>query len=183
VAGAVGPSGLGGPNSAASDAALAERYPPALRALADAGADLLWIESQWDLREALLALRAARGLGLPAVVTFGLVEAGGRLAAPGGTPAQEVLAAVVAEGAAAAGVNCVPAGRALTALAAWAASSLGAPFVAKPSPGLPGAVLPPGAFAAALAPAVEAGLEVAGGCCGATADHLRAISRLLGVAA
>ncbi|HSN92329.1 MAG TPA: homocysteine S-methyltransferase family protein, partial [Anaeromyxobacteraceae bacterium] len=75
--------------------------------------------------------------------------------------------------------NCVAPGPALAALAGWAAGALSVPFAAKPSPGLPGAVLPPAAFAEALAPAFRAGLRVAGGCCGATAEHVRAVGEAL----
>jgi 5-methyltetrahydrofolate--homocysteine methyltransferase len=83
-------------------------------------------------------------------------------------------------GASAAGVNCVPAGAPLAELAAWAQTSLPVPFVAKPSPGLPGEVLPADAFAAALAPALAAGASLAGGCCGATGEHLRALAAAWG---
>ncbi|MFY3745279.1 homocysteine S-methyltransferase family protein [Anaeromyxobacter sp. Red801] len=179
VAGDLGPTALYGPGRPAPDAGLVRaRYARAADALAAAGADLLWVESQWDLAEARLALDAARAAGLPAVVTFSLREEAGRLAAPDGTPAEALLEAVVEAGAAAAGVNCVPAGAALAALAGWAARRLPVRFVAKPSPGLPGAVLGPDAFAEALRPAVEAGLTVAGGCCGAGPGHLAALGRL-----
>lgn len=196
IAGALGPTGLvapgGSPSSpapaasppagappAGSRAALEEAYALPLGALAGAGVDLLWIESQWDPGEARAALAAARRTGLPAVVTFALREAGGRLRAADGTAGEDCLAAVADEGALAAGVNCVFAGEALTSLAAWAAARLPVPFVAKPSPGLPGAVAGPRAFADALRPAFAAGLRIAGGCCGATADHLRAIAPLV----
>ncbi len=141
--------------------------------------DLLWIESQWDLGEARAALAAARRTGLPAVVTFAFEDAGGRFRAPRGPDAQDCLAAMAEEGALAAGVNCVPPGAALTALVAWAAERLPVPFVAKPSPGLPGAVMMPDAFEEALRPAFAAGLRIAGGCCGATAEHLRALAPLV----
>jgi 5-methyltetrahydrofolate--homocysteine methyltransferase len=178
VAGALGPTGLHAPGAATREE-LVRRYHRAFSALATAGADLLWAESQWDLREALAALEAARSVGLPAVVTFGLPEREGRFLAPDGAAMEAHLGAVEAGGASAAGVNCVAAGPALAALARRAASTLRIPFLAKPSPGLPGAVLPPREFAAALSPAVEAGLRIAGGCCGATGDHLRAIGALL----
>jgi 5-methyltetrahydrofolate--homocysteine methyltransferase len=180
VAGAVGPTGLAGPGLAPlSRETIAARYAPALAALAAAGVDLLWIESQWDLGEALGALEAARATGVAAVVTFTPAEREGALRLADGARADDALAAVVAAGAAAAGVNCLFAGGALTALAAWAAAHLPVPFVAKPSPGLPGAVLPPDAFAEALRPAVAAGVRAVGGCCGATADHLRALAPLV----
>jgi 5-methyltetrahydrofolate--homocysteine methyltransferase len=112
-------------------------------------------------------------------VTFTFAEDGGRFRAPDGTPAETFLAGIAADGAAATGVNCVFAGGPLAALAGWAAERLAVPFVAKPSPGLPGAVLAPEAFARALRPALDAGLAIVGGCCGATGDHLRAIAPLL----
>jgi 5-methyltetrahydrofolate--homocysteine methyltransferase len=77
------------------------------------------------------------------------------------------------------GVNCVAAGAPLAALAAWARTTLPVPFVVKPSPGLPGAVLSPQEFAQALAPAVAAGGRLVGGCCGATAGHLAALAAVL----
>lgn len=178
VAGALGPTGLFGPGRAPpASGDVARRYGAAAGALADAGADLLWLESQWDLAEALAALAAARGAGRDVAVTFtARLDGGAGARLPGGTPLLEALAAVEADGAAIAGVNCVFAGAALAELTAAAAARLAIPFAVKPSPGLPGDVLPPEAFAAALAPALRAGARLAGGCCGATADHLRAIA-------
>lgn len=174
VAGALGPTGLAPPlGGGATAAALEARYAAPFAALAAAGVDLLWIESQHDLGEALAALRAARGTGLPAAVTFALEERDGRLRPHRTGDAIEWLRAVEDAGAAAAGVNCVFPGRALDALAADACARLRVPFVAKPSPGLPGAVVSPRAFAAALRPTLAAGVRLAGGCCGTTGDHLR----------
>jgi 5-methyltetrahydrofolate--homocysteine methyltransferase len=180
IAGDLGPTGLAPPGGPAPDPAeLRGRYARAAAALASAGADLLWIESQWDLAEARVALAAARATGLPAAVTFTLAERYGDLEAPDGTDAEALLTAAALDGALAVGVNCVAPGKALARLADWAARKLPVPFVAKPSPGLPGAVLSPAAFAAALRPSIVAGLRVAGGCCGATAEHLRAIAPVL----
>lgn len=179
VAGALGPTGLSPPLGAGADPpALAARYRGPLAALAAAGVDLLWLESQHDLAEALAALGAARELGLPAVVTFALAEREGRLVTRDGSDAGAWLDAVEARGAAAAGVNCVFAGGALARLAA-ARAGRGAPFVAKPSPGLPGAILGPAELAAAIRPAIAAGATLVGGCCGATGEHLRALGAAL----
>lgn len=179
VAGALGPCGLPPPDTAAGRARVEARYARPIAALAAAGVDLLWIESQRDLGESLAALAAARRAGLPSVVTFAFVESEGRFRTPGGAPAEDCLGAAADAGAAAAGVNCVFAGAPLDALAAWAASRLAVPFVAKPSPGLPGEVLSPRAFAAALRPAIAAGAPLAGGCCGATGEHLRAVGEIV----
>jgi 5-methyltetrahydrofolate--homocysteine methyltransferase len=182
VAGSVGPSGLVPPlGPGAAEADLRALYARPLRALAAAGVDLLWIEGQYDLGELRACLAAARGAGLPAVVTFGFPERGGRLRPPGGEDAIDLLLAAEAEGAAAAGINCAFPGPALDTLAAEAVARLRIPFVLKPSPGLPGALLSPAAFAAALQPALNLGVRIAGGCCGAGPDHLRALGAALGV--
>lgn len=180
VAGALGPLALATPGGAAPPAAeLQGRFEEAVTALAGAGVDLLWLESQYDPREAAAALRAARASGLPVVVTFTLAEAKGRLLAADGGAAGPLLLAAAEGGAAAVGVNCVLAGPALTALATWAGAALPVPLVAKPSPGLPGQVLPPAAFAAALAPALRAGARLVGGCCGADAGHVDALAAMV----
>jgi len=184
VAGALGPTGLAPPlGPGASRAELTARYARPLAALAGAGVDLVWLESQHHLGEALLALAAARATGLPAVVTFTFEERGGRLVAPGGRDPVAWLAAVQAGGAAATGVNCVLPGPALDLLAAEAAARIRIPLVVKPSPGLPGAVLEPEPFARALGPVLAAGVRVVGGCCGAGAAHLGALGVALGRAA
>jgi len=180
VAGAVGPTGLAPPlGPGAPEAALADRYARALGALAAAGADLLWIESQHDLAEARAALRASRATGLAAVITFGFPERDGRLAAPDGAGTLEWLRALEGDGALAAGLNCVFPGPALDAAIEEAAPRIRIPLVLKPSPGLPGAVLGPAEFAAALRPALAAGVRLAGGCCGAWPEHLRALGNQL----
>jgi 5-methyltetrahydrofolate--homocysteine methyltransferase len=174
VAGSLGPTSL---PVAAADVVTA-RYEVACRALARAGADLAWIETQTDLREALAALGAARAAGLPAVVTFAFREERGRLVGAEGVPAEAWLSAAAALGAVAVGANCLLPGAALARLA-FASSALSVPFVAKPSAGLPGALLAPDAFAREVTPVVEAGARLVGGCCGAGPEHLRAIGSLV----
>ncbi len=175
VAGAVGPSGLAG---RASPAELRERYAEAFRGLAAAGADLLWAESLWDLAEARAALAAGRAAGLPVAVTFTFRDGLDGLQATSGEAGEECLRTAAAEGAAAVGVNCTlpDSARALEALVARCAGSLGVPVVAKPSAGLPGSIIPPGAFAACAAELRSAGASWIGGCCGAAAEHLAAVA-------
>ncbi|MFO0581171.1 MAG: homocysteine S-methyltransferase family protein [Anaeromyxobacter sp.] len=178
VAGSLGPAAVPG----ATPDLLAARYELACRALADAGADLAWLETQLELGEALAALAAARRAGLPAVVTFAFREERGRLVGGDGVPAEAWLSAAAALGAAAVGVNCVAASPAL-ARVAFAAQALTVPFVVKPSPGPPGEVAAPDVFARAVAPVVEAGARIVGGCCGAGPEHLAALAPLVATAA
>jgi 5-methyltetrahydrofolate--homocysteine methyltransferase len=179
IAGAVGPTGLVTPESPERPPASELRgwYAAAFRALAAAGVELLWAESQWDLDEARAALAAGRATGLPVAVTL---TPDGEMRLPAGPPAAEALHALAADGAAAVGVNCVPPGAALEALAASASPALAVPLVAKPSAGLPGAIFAPGPFADRVAAAARAGARWIGGCCGTGAEHLAALAARAG---
>ncbi|HYG70357.1 MAG TPA: homocysteine S-methyltransferase family protein [Anaeromyxobacteraceae bacterium] len=181
VAGALGPTGLFGPGRAPPPAEeVRARYAAAAAALAAAGADLLWLESQWDLAEARAALAAAlRAAAMVAVSFTGFLDGEGPPRLPDETPLLDALAAVAADGAAIVGVNCVPAGETLADLVRQAGARFRTPLALKPSPGLPGAVLAPDRFAAALEPAIRAGARYAGGCCGATGAHVGAVAALV----
>ncbi len=176
VAGCLGPSGLAGSTAATE---WREVFSHPFRALAAAGADLLWTETHWRLAEARAALAAGLATGLPVAVTMAFAEREGALEAPDGTPAAECLRVLAREGAAAVGVNCVLPSPALAALARAVAPGLAVPFAVKPNAGPPGRPLPPEEFARALAPALEAGARLAGGCCGTTAEHLRSLGPLM----
>lgn len=178
VAGAVGPTALVFPGGGVRppEAELRERYRRAFRALSAAGADLLWTESHWDLAEARAALAEALATGLPAAATLGPALAGGRLALPDGPPLAEALRALLADGAAAVGINCTLPGADLAGEVA-AIGPMPVPLVVKPSAGLPGALLAPEPFASWVAAAARAGASWVGGCCGAGAEHLAAVRR------
>ncbi|MEY2668264.1 MAG: hypothetical protein RJA59_902, partial [Pseudomonadota bacterium] len=158
VAGCAGPTGLVRPGTRSpSPVAIAERYERAFRALAAAGADLLWLETQLDLGEARAALAAGRRTGLPVVVTAFLVPGPGGMAALDGSPGEEFLRALWREGAAAVGVNCVRPDAALVRLVAATRVAVPVPIAVKPDAGLPGDPVGTAAFAAGVAAAVRAG--------------------------
>ncbi|BDG07693.1 homocysteine S-methyltransferase family protein [Anaeromyxobacter paludicola] len=166
VAGAVGPG----------DAGQAGRYREAFRALAGAGADLLWAESQWEPGEARAALLAGLATGLRTVVTLTPVARAGRLLLPGGGDLAGALRSLAAEGAAAVGLNCGFVGPALERFVSDVAGTLPVPLVVKPSAGLPGQVLPPEEWAERVARLAALGADWLGGCCGASPEHLAALS-------
>jgi 5-methyltetrahydrofolate--homocysteine methyltransferase len=172
VAGAVGPA-------AAAGADLARWCAPALEALAGAGVDLLWAETQWDLAEARATLQRARRCEVPVVITLSFTE-GEPPRLPGGGLVADALLVLAGDGAAAVGVNCVAPSSTLARLIADVAPRLGLPLVVKPSPGLPGAVLAPGEFARRVSRLVDAGAAWVGGCCGAGAAHVAAIATTCG---
>ena len=147
------------------------------RAGADAGADLVVIETQTDLAEMRCAVLAARETGLPVVASS--TYSGNARTLTGGAPECAALIAC-ALGAAAAGVNCsggpLEMIRPLTAMR----SVSPIPVVVQPNAGLPSvdpegrAVFPfgPDAMVGHMAAILAAGASAIGGCCGTTPEHI-----------
>ena len=180
VAGCIGATGLALPGTRLpAPGELVERYDGAVRALAAAGVDLLWLETQLDLVEARAALAAARRTGLPVVATAWMRPSPGGMEALDGRPGPDFLSALWRDGAVAVGVNCVAPDRHLVQVVAAAAALVPVPLVVKPNAGLPGDPVAPEAFARGVAEAIHAGASMAGGCCGAGPAHLRALGALV----
>ena len=182
VAGTVGPLGvrlepLGKTGLDEARAAFAEQ----IGALVAEGVDLLIIETMPALNEAREALAAARETApdLPVLIMVTVDDDGNCL--DGASPAQ--AAALLTEwGAGAIGVNCStgPA-TVLTAIEAMRPATT-LPLAAMPNAGLPRAVegrniylISPEYMASFARKAIQAGVQVVGGCCGTTPNHIRAM--------
>jgi methionine synthase / methylenetetrahydrofolate reductase(NADPH) len=182
VAGSIGPLGvrlepLGKTGLDEARAAFAEQ----IQALADAGVDLLIIETMPALNEAREALLAAEETApnLPVLVMVTVDDESNCL--DGSSPAQ--AAALLTEwGAGAIGVNCStgPA-TVLTALEAMRAAT-DLPLAAMPNAGMPRAIegrniylCSPEYMASFARKAIAAGAQIVGGCCGTTPNHTRAM--------
>lgn len=147
------------------------------RAGAEAGADLIVIETQTDLTEMRCALIAARETGLPVVASSTYSPNARTLT--GGAPECAALIAF-SLGAAAAGINCSggPQEMLRPLKAMRAASPI--PVVVQPNAGLPSvdangrAVFPfgPDAMAPCMTEILSAGASAIGGCCGTTPEHI-----------
>jgi homocysteine S-methyltransferase len=153
--------------------------------LAAAGCDLILVETMNTVREAVAAAKAAAGAGLPCVVSA-VTDGRGRLLS--GETLEELARSLLAlpRPPEALGVNCVPARRILDELARLAAAAPHVPLAAYGNTGRPAGEI--GAFTepispddyAALLPAwIAAGAALAGGCCGTTPAHTRALRRCL----
>jgi homocysteine S-methyltransferase len=182
VAGSVGPLGvrlepLGKTGLDEARAAFAEQ----IGILAENGVDLLIIETMPALNEAHEALEAAKTVApdLPVLVMVTVDDESECL--DGASPAQ--AAALLTEwGADAVGVNCStgPA-TVLTAVEAMRAATA-LPLAAMPNAGVPRAVegrniylCSPEYMASFARKAVAAGVQIVGGCCGTTPNHIRAM--------
>ena len=152
--------------------------------LAEAGADLLLIETMNCRREAEAASRAAARTGRSFVVGFVAWAPDALLS---GESLGDAARAVIDLGASAVGVNCVPP----STLEAHRSvlGTLGAGLFVAPNLGEPDdrtgfarrEDLGAEDFAAALAGwLAEPSLALVGGCCGTTPDHVEALSRALG---
>ncbi|MEW5853301.1 MAG: homocysteine S-methyltransferase family protein [Myxococcota bacterium] len=166
VLGVVGPLTPGTPARVVEALAEAAAYD-----LAHAGVDALVLETVTNLEEGAARVRGALSTGLPVVVT---VVPGTPAARDGAVAAEALLAA----GARVVGVNCAVPAECAPVLAAMRRAGA-TRLWAKPSAGLPGALLDPRAFAEQTAALLEHGVGWVGGCCGASTAHLAALSQTL----
>jgi methionine synthase / methylenetetrahydrofolate reductase(NADPH) len=186
VAGSVGPLGvrlepLGKTGLDEARAAFAEQIGVLAGEGEKNGVDLLIIETMPALSEAHEALKAAREIApdLPVLVMVTVDEEGNCL--DGSSPAH--AAARLSEwGADAIGVNCSTGPtNVLTAIEAMRAATT-LPLAAMPNAGLPRNVeghnvylCSPEYMASFARKAIAAGVQMVGGCCGSTPNHIRAM--------
>jgi len=171
------------PDLVPPDAELARLHALHAGALAEAGADLLLLETFGTAREWLEAARAAAATGLAVVACATTREDGALLS---GEPLGEAARALLALPAppAALGVNCVPARRLAASLDLLAAAAPGVPLAAYGNTGLPideatGAFaepISPEEYAAVAERWLSLGARLVGGCCGTGAGHVAALA-------
>ncbi|NIO62437.1 MAG: homocysteine methyltransferase [Anaerolineales bacterium] len=153
--------------------------------LAEAGVDGFIIETMFDLREALCALRACRdNFSLPVIASmaFTTEAKGGRTIM--GNSAEECARKITDGGADVVGANCGdldPFQMSVVVSLLQSATSL--PILVQPNAGKPKLVdnvaayeMDPTAFAAGIAECLRAGARLVGGCCGTSPEHIRAVT-------
>jgi 5-methyltetrahydrofolate--homocysteine methyltransferase len=156
--------------------------------LLEGGVDGFIVETLVDLREALCAVHACRGISsLPvlASLSFQTCDNGGRTVM--GNSAREIAIALAEAGAAAVGVNCGNLDPHETAaIVRIMKESIRLPVIAQPNAGKPHLVngqtvfdMAPEAFAEGIAECITAGASLAGGCCGTSPDHMRCVAELI----
>ena len=160
-----------------------ELFAQVARAGAAAGADLAVIETMTDLYEAKAALLAVKeNTSLPVLVTM-TFDQGGRTFT--GCTVVSMAATLEGLGADAIGLNCSLGPDLLAPLLEQLCRSTTLPVIAKPNAGLPDPVdghyhMSPREFAETLAPCLEAGVSIFGGCCGTTPEYIAALKAALG---
>ncbi len=185
VSASVGPCGhLLKPYGDADPGEIAAGFERQIRALAEAGADLLCVETMTDLAEAVLAVRAARAAapGLPVMATMTFEKTRRGFFTIMGNPLAAVARGLTEAGADILGSNCGNGSETMVELARTLRPLTDRPIAIQPNAGLPeprgGATVYPETpeFMAAQARALIAlGVAIVGGCCGTTPGHIRAL--------
>ncbi len=156
--------------------------------LAESGVDGFIIETMFDLREALCALRACKdNFPLPVIVSIAFSsEANGGRTMMGNSP-QQCAKDLTDAGADVVGANCGeidPAQMAVIVSVLKSATSL--PILAQPNAGKPELVgnetvfeMAPDDFAQGIMECLHTGASIVGGCCGTTPEHIRKVASML----
>ena len=164
---------------------LVEIYTEQAKALEEAGVDLFVIETMMGVAECRAALLAVKSVSRKPVFVTVTCDTNGRTLS--GSDAAAVLQILQGMGVDAFGLNCsagpdemLPTLRRLREISR-------VPLIAKPNAGMPeitdtGAVYSctPEDFAARLEDFAAAGVMIFGGCCGTTAEHIRAVAEKAG---
>ncbi len=156
--------------------------------LAESGVDGFLIETVFDLREAMCALRACKeNFSLPVIVSiaFSTIDNGGRTMM--GDSVEQCAANLTEAGADVIGANCGDLDPAqMAVIVSLFRSTTTLPIIAQPNAGKPRLVedktlfdMAPEPFAAGIAECLGAGARLVGGCCGTSPEHIRAVAGIL----
>jgi 5-methyltetrahydrofolate--homocysteine methyltransferase len=160
---------------------LVEVYKEQAKVLAEAGADLIVVETMMSLQESRAAVFAIREVcDLPVMVTLTYNEDGRTLF---GTPPESAVVVLQSLGVDVIGINCSTGPMEMVEPVKKMAEYATVPLLAKPNAGLPELDgkktvyrMTPEEFAEAGAALVTAGAALVGGCCGTRPEHIKALS-------
>lgn len=184
VAGDIGPTGLLlRPLGNEEPQTLFDAYKEQAQALADGGVDLLFIETQFDIAEARIAVAAAKSAcNLPIFVSMTFE---GASSLTGSSP--KVFAATMENMKVdAIGVNCGAGPEEMLPIVKELLASSSLPVFAEPNAGLPELInnetvfrLPAKPFAEHTALLAHYGASLLGGCCGTSPEHIATLKKEL----
>ena len=147
-----------------------------------AGADIICLETFTDLREARIALLAAKeNTNLPVTVTLSFDENGLTI---NGSTASCVAVTLIAAGADAVGLNCSLGPDKLSGVVEEFLKYSSVPVIVKPNAGLPDLKtgkysMCPEEFAYLMAKFYEKGAVILGGCCGTSPAYIASLKKVL----
>jgi len=178
----IGPSGKMLVSGEVSEEELASAYAEQARVLAAAGADALVVETMADLSEAILAVKAAKGTGLPVVACMVFDSGKNKDRTIMGTTPEQAAQALSAAEADVIGANCGQGISGFVSICRRLRASCSRPIWIKANAGLPVMVngkpeyqTTPEEFASFLPALIEAGASFIGGCCGTSPAFIAAL--------
>jgi len=189
VAASVGPCGaILEPYGEAAESEVYESFERQLRALQAAGPDVILVETMTDLREATLAVTAAKRVAceLPVVATMTFDPTPRGHFTIMGVNVEQAASGLAEAGADVVGSNCGNGIEEMVEIARAFRRCTRLPIAIQANAGLPenraGQVVYPETpefMASRLPELVELGVAVIGGCCGTTPDHIRTMKDVL----
>jgi 5-methyltetrahydrofolate--homocysteine methyltransferase len=187
VIGDIGPfGGLMEPYGDFSEADVRHAFTEQARALVDAGADAIIIETQTSLEELLIGIEAAKEAGAPCVIgsmAYDVTLDGSTFRTMMGVDPERAAEFMLEHGAHIVALNCgtgMDMDRARQAVERYRAIC-DLPVMAQPNAGLPKLINmkvvydeTPEQMVVGVVPLLEAGVSIIGSCCGSTPEHIRA---------
>ncbi len=160
---------------------LIDIYREQVRGLLKSGVDLFVVETMMDLAEARAAVLAVQAeCDLPVMASLTFEESGRTLS---GNPPLEAMLTLASLGVDAFGANCSFGPEKLGELILPITTLSPVPLLIKPNAGLPCLIdgqtifpMDPQAFALALQPLAQKGIQFLGGCCGTSPAHLQQLN-------
>jgi 5-methyltetrahydrofolate--homocysteine methyltransferase len=185
ISASVGPTGkVLEPYGDTAPEAVADAFVRQIRALIEAGADLICIETMIDLREAELAVNAARSISteIPVIATMTFDDTPRGFFTTMGTSVEQACETLVEAGADVVGSNCGNGIDTMLDIARAFKEHASVPVIIQSNAGLPenvgGELIYPESpefMAERVGSLMDLGVSIIGGCCGTTPDHIRAI--------
>ena len=187
VIGDIGPfGGLMEPYGDFTEAQVREAFEEQARALVDAGADAILIETQTSLEELTLGIQAAKQAGAPCIIgsmAYDVTLDGSTFRTMMGVDPERAAACMRERGADIVALNCgtgMDMERARQAVLRYKRVT-DLPVMAQPNAGQPKLVEmrviydeTPQQMVRGVVPLLEAGVNILGACCGSSPDHIRA---------
>jgi 5-methyltetrahydrofolate--homocysteine methyltransferase len=189
VSGSCGPSGtLLKPYGDTEPDALFASFLTQLRALIEAGVDVVCVETMTDLAEASLAIKAAKDIApeLPVMATMTFDPTPRGFFSIMGVSIEQAVAGLREAGADIVGSNCGNGIEKMVEVAREFRQHTDLPLLIQSNAGMPetkdGELVyneTPEFMAEQAAALIEIGVSIIGGCCGTTPDHIRALRAMV----
>jgi len=189
LGGSMGPTGkFLKPQGEFTEKEFAASFAEQARGLADGGADFLLIETQYDLAEAMCALRGARNAtGLPVFITMTFNRGPRGFFTMMGNSVAQCMTRFEAEKVPAAGANCTLDSKDMADLVKAMRDVTSLPLIAQANAGKP--ALSTGGevtyqqgledYVRFVPDIIKNGANIVGGCCGTDPDYIRKMAALI----